>query len=106
MEQNNIKTSFCISGGPPTLEERRAYEDAKLQAWLESLNDPEKQKPMLVKGITPFKSMMVGLCPRCSHCLIKPECRCDECYQKVTWEEEKDESVTSELLLGEQGPTE
>lgn len=74
-----------IIGGPPTKEERDAYEEAKFQRWLASLDDPEKQTRKKVLAITAFKGIRVGLCPVCNHCLMWGDLTCNECFQKVTW---------------------
>lgn len=72
---------------PPTKEEIEEYKKAKHEEFLKSFSDEEKMQRMKLKAIIRFGKLKIGICPKCNHCLVESDSFCDECFQRIDWNE-------------------
>ena len=72
---------------PPTEEEIRQYHEQKHKEFLESFSNKDKMTRIKPLGITVFKGIKVGICPKCNHCVMPSDSFCDECFQRLDWNE-------------------
>lgn len=69
----------------PTKEEIEEYKKLKYEEFLKSFSDEEKMQRMKPKAVARIGQLKIGICPKCSHCLVESDSFCDECFQRIDW---------------------